>query len=56
MRSILEQAILRTLIYFDLASFPLTKEELFAFLWQPPAIGYEEFLEKMVEVLLRILV
>ena len=44
MRSILEQAILRTLIYFDLASFPLTKEELFSCLWLPPQANQECYL------------
>ncbi|KKU27133.1 MAG: hypothetical protein UX39_C0004G0011 [Candidatus Magasanikbacteria bacterium GW2011_GWA2_46_17] len=42
-----EQSVLRTLAYFDIAYYPLTKEELFAFLWQPPAMGYEEFEEKL---------
>ena len=38
------QSILNTLAYFDLADFPLTKDELFSFLWQPPAISYDDFL------------
>lgn len=37
-------SILKTLAYFDLANYPLTAEELFVFLWQPPAISYPEFL------------
>lgn len=49
----LRNSILRTLSYFDLFEYPLTKEELFAFLWQPPfdsaqgkpKANYEEFLE-----------
>jgi len=46
-QSPLEQSIFKTLAYFDIADFPLTKEELYAFLWMPPAIGYAEFLEKI---------
>lgn len=41
----MEQSILRALAYFDLADYPLTKEELFSFLWQPPIIDYDEFCE-----------
>lgn len=41
---LLRRSILQTLAYFDLANFPLTKEELFVFLWQPPPVKYEEFL------------
>ena len=40
----LRQSILSTLAYFDLADYPLTKEELFSFLWQPPEINYSDFL------------
>lgn len=40
----LRQSILNTLAYFDLADYPLTKEELFSFLWQPPNISYNDFL------------
>ena len=40
----LRQSILNTLAYFDLADYPLTKEELFSFLWQPQAVNYVEFL------------
>lgn len=43
----MEQSINRTLRYFDIVNYPLTKEELFAFLWQPPALGYAEFLERL---------
>lgn len=43
----LEQSILKTLHYFDIVDYPLTKEELFAFLWQPPAMGYADFLEHL---------
>lgn len=40
----LQQSLLRTISYFDLANFPLTKEELWRFLWQPPAEKAEDFL------------
>lgn len=40
----LRRSVINTLAYFDLADFPLTKEELFYFLWQPPVIGYNDFL------------
>ena len=39
----LEQSIYKTLAYFDLLNFPLTREELFRYLWQPPRMGFEEF-------------
>ncbi|MSU75271.1 MAG: hypothetical protein EXS55_02045 [Candidatus Magasanikbacteria bacterium] len=39
----LENSILKTLAYFDILNFPLTLEELFRYLWQPPWLGYEEF-------------
>ncbi len=38
------RSIINTLAYFDLADYPLTKEELFSFLWQPPALSYADFL------------
>lgn len=41
----LQLSIRKTLTYFDLANFPLTKEELFVFLWQPPQVLYEDFLK-----------
>lgn len=40
----LADSINKTLSYFSLFSHPLTKEELFAFLWQPPLVSYEDFL------------
>lgn len=40
----LDASIKKTLSYFSLFRYPLTKEELFAYLWQPPKIGLEEFL------------
>lgn len=40
----LEKSILRTLVYFDIFSLPLKAEELFNFLWRPPALSKDEFL------------
>ena len=40
----LDESIKKTLAYFSLFDHPLTKEELFAYLWQPPIINYEDFL------------
>jgi len=40
----LADSINKTLSYFSLFNYPLTKEELFAFLWQPPLINYDDFL------------
>ncbi|PIT88714.1 MAG: hypothetical protein COU29_00485 [Candidatus Magasanikbacteria bacterium CG10_big_fil_rev_8_21_14_0_10_36_32] len=40
----LEQSIVRTLTYFDLVDYPLTKEELFSYLWRPPFGRYDDFL------------
>ncbi len=41
----LQRSIKSTLTYFDLADYPLTKEELFVFLWEPPQISRGDFLE-----------
>ncbi len=43
----LAQSIIKTLAYFDIFDQPLTKEELFRFLWKPPAIDYLGFLEEL---------
>lgn len=40
----MKKSVWQTLCYFDLFGHPLTKEELFANLWQPPKVNYEEFL------------
>ena len=40
----LEKSIIKTLAFFDCFKHPLTKEELFRFLWQPPKIEYTSFL------------
>lgn len=42
---LLQRSIRKTLTYFDIANFPLTKEELFVFLWQSPQINFSYFLE-----------
>lgn len=42
----LEHSIFKTLVYFDLFNYPLTSEELYHFLWQPPTqINYNGFVE-----------
>lgn len=43
MTEALSRSIHNTLAYFDLFDFPLTREELFRFLWRPPKASYEEF-------------
>ena len=40
----LKQSIVKTLTYFDLIYYPLTKEELFAYLWRAPYGRYDDFL------------
>ena len=57
--SVLEQSVLKTLAYFDISNYPLTKEELYACLWQSPGfapaelchgkpeIEYVDFLEEL---------
>lgn len=44
MNTELAQSASKTLAYFDLFNYPLTKEELYDFLWQPPAVSYADFL------------
>ncbi len=46
----IKQSILKTLHYFDITQFPLTKEEIFSYLWQGPQISSEE-LEKELQAL-----
>jgi predicted nucleotidyltransferase len=49
----LEQSIIRTLAFFDIFETPLTKEEVFRFLWQPPKTdrgSVYRTLESMYEV------
>ncbi|MFA5062321.1 MAG: hypothetical protein WC526_04205 [Patescibacteria group bacterium] len=56
MSSLLDQSIIKTLSYFDIFGYPLTKEELFEFLWQGPGTGegihisYEEFLKNLENI------
>ncbi len=47
MESSFHHSVISTLAYFDLADYPLTKEELFSFLWQPSAISYSDFLNNI---------
>lgn len=42
MANSIDQSIYQTLAYFDLFNFPLTKEELFRYLWMPPRLSYQE--------------
>lgn len=41
----LTESIKNTLCYFGLFNYPLTKEELFAYLWKSPRLGYDEFIQ-----------
>jgi hypothetical protein len=43
----LRNSIKKTLVYFDLANFPLNREELFEYLWQSPKMNFEHFLEQL---------
>lgn len=47
----LQRSVLQTLAYFDLADFPLTQEELYRYLWQPPELTYEEFIQQFSTLL-----
>ena len=38
----IQEAILKTLAYFDISSYPLTKTELKKFLWLPNSISEDE--------------
>ena len=45
-------AIIQTISFFDIFSFPLTKEELYRYLWQyPEHISYTAFVQQLAEVL-----
>lgn len=39
----LPDSLKQTLAYFDIARVPLTKEELYAYLWNPPQVSYQDF-------------
>lgn len=43
----LQQSIVKTLTYFDLFHHPLTREELFRFLFQPPRLSYDVFCREL---------
>lgn len=47
MKSELQNSIIKTLSYFDLFRYPLTREELYQFLWQPPTLSYEDFCREL---------
>ncbi len=47
----IHRAILETLCYFDLFSYPLTREEVYRWLWQPPSfLSYEQFLSSLSDL------
>ncbi len=39
----LPESLKQTLVYFDIARVPLTKEELYAYLWNPLQVKYQDF-------------
>lgn len=39
----LAQSIQQTMLWFDVFDYPLTKEELYKYLWKPPRLPYHEF-------------
>lgn len=41
----LELSVIQTLAYFDIEDYPLTKEELYHYLWKPPSCTYDEFVD-----------
>ena len=43
----IKQSILKTLHYFDITQFPLTKEEIFSWLWQCPKVDHEQFEQEL---------
>lgn len=51
MNQVLSDSIVKTLAYFDIFDHPLTKEELFKFLWKPPKIAYIDFLEELDDII-----
>lgn len=46
----LSQSILRTLCYFDNFNLPLTAQELYKYLWQPPFISLEQFYAELENI------
>lgn len=52
MENTLTKSILQTLSYFDIFDYPLTREELFQFLWQPPLnLSYSDFILQLEKVM-----
>ncbi len=48
----LQQSIIETIAYFDVANFPLTQEEVWSYLWKPPTVELMAVvaeIERMVE-------
>ena len=43
----LRRSVINTLAYFDLADYPLTKEELFYWLWQPPTASRTDLINNL---------
>lgn len=43
----LKKAIIKTLAYFDIHDRPLTREELYKWLWQYPGLNYLDFLNSL---------
>jgi predicted nucleotidyltransferase len=51
MNSRLEKSIIQTLAYFDLFSHPLTKEEVYQYLWNYyDSIGFTDFINSLSEI------
>ncbi|MDO8509512.1 MAG: hypothetical protein Q7S24_00010 [bacterium] len=48
----MQNSILRTLHYFDMFAYPLTREELYRFLWRPPALSYGEFSDYLDQIVI----
>jgi len=46
----MSEAILKTIVYFDIFNTPLTKEEIYRWAWKCPAQKYIEFLQKLNEL------
>ncbi|MBU0661485.1 hypothetical protein KKG22_04910 [Patescibacteria group bacterium] len=50
MDNALSQSIYHTLVYFDLFSYPLTREELYQYLWEGPKLSYAEFFKALEQL------
>lgn len=52
MNHALHQSVIKTLAYFDIFDYPLTREELFLYLWQsPPNVSYSDFILEIENLL-----